>query len=312
MAAHSQLAQGKILSLPDEGLQTSFKIHALNGNQSVQGRTNCFAIYLFEAGTGSFEVDDAKYQFAAPALVFFNPYQKATFTLSRTVKAAVIEFHANFFCIETHHHAVGCNGVLFNNVYGIPLLPLNQRTRKEFSELIGNLYNELALQKLAHGEILTSYLKILLIRATRLKLEREKDAAVNLTETSQVLVELQHHIEQHYGQKHSPAEYAKLLNIPVKKLGKLVKDRLHRTLAQLIRDRILKHAKWQLLHTSRSIKEIAYEVGFEDEFYFSRLFKRSCGCSPANFRIHETKVRNGRNLSMPLSSLSIPSKSPER
>jgi AraC-like DNA-binding protein len=61
---------------------------------------------------------------------------------------------------------------------------------------------------------------------------------------------------------------------------------------------VLTHAKWQLLHTLRPVKEIAREVGFDDELYFSRLFKKATGMSPLHFREFETEIRGGSNLSM--------------
>ena len=43
------------------------------------------------------------------------------------VRGAVIQFHANCSIIETYHAEVGCNGLLFNDPYGVPLLPLDDR-----------------------------------------------------------------------------------------------------------------------------------------------------------------------------------------
>jgi AraC-like DNA-binding protein len=39
-------------------------------------------------------------------------------------------------------------------------------------------------------------------------------------------------------------------------------------------------------------------LGFSDELYFSRLFKKATGHSPTFFREFETEVRAGSNLSM--------------
>jgi AraC-like DNA-binding protein len=90
-----------------------------------------------------------------------------------------------------------------------------------------------------------------------------------------------------------------------KTLGRIVRQQLGTTPTDLIRSRILIHAKWQLLHTLRPVKEISRELGFRDELYFSRLFKKATGYSPTFFRDFETEIRGGSNLSMSLSQAPI-------
>src|SRR5207244_2956923 len=51
---------------------------------------------------------------------------------------------------------------------------------------------------------------------------------------------------------------------------------------------------------------IAREVGFEDELYFSRVFRKATGMSPTEYREFETAIRGGSNLSMPSAGPSIP------
>lgn len=89
-------------------------------------------------------------------------------------------------------------------------------------------------------------------------------------------------------------------------LNRLVRTHLGKTMTKIIRERILIHAKWELLHTLRPIKEIAAEIGFDDELYFSRLFKKATGCSPTYFREFETAIRGGSNLSMSFTRPTIP------
>ena len=261
-------------------------------------RSPCFSVYLIEQGGGTIRVDYTVHDFTAPALLCLNPYQRAAFSPLGATTGWVLHFHANFFCIETHHHAVGCNGVLFNEVYDVPLVKLEPGLLDEFDRWMGTIDDELRQQALAHMEVLVSCLKILLIKATRLKLAQHGPGGLEATKRPEVLRRLRELIETSYQSLHSPSEYARLLGISPKALARLCKTHFHKTISEIIRDRVMKHAKWQLLHTLKPVKLVAHEVGFDDEFYFSRLFKRSFGCSPAAFREHETAVRGGSNLSM--------------
>lgn len=284
--------------IAESGSFESVSAHAFSiGTDDTVKRSPCFTLYLVERGSGVVHVDYAEHAFAAPVLISLNPYQKVRFQPRTIASGWVLFFHANFFCIETHHHAVGCNGVLFNEVYEAPIVALSAAELEEFRRLMQDVAEELRCQAVAHLEVLVSSLKILLIKATRLKLAQQGSAQLPATGRPEVLRRLRELIETHYQSLHSPSEYARLLGVSTKSLAQLVKTHHHKTLTELIRDRIVKHAKWQLLHTPKAVKEIAYEVGFDDEFYFSRLFKRACGSSPLTFREYETTLRGGAQSS---------------
>lgn len=280
---------------PFDPLQINPVQFSASGNLS---RTPCFSLFLIQSGEGTVQISHATHSFHAPTLLCLSPYQCAAFTHNSQIEGLLLRFHANFFCIETHHHAVGCNGVLFNDVYEVPLVNLEPAQLVEFTDLFQAIGKELQQAALAQLEILTSYLKVLLVKATRLKIAQHGQDGLEATKQPDILRQLRDALEEHYQQKHRPSDYAAMLGVSHKTLSGLVKLHFHQTLSELIRERVLKHARWQLLHTLKSVKEIAYEVGFEDEFYFSRLFKRSFGCSPTAFREYETALRGSSNISM--------------
>jgi AraC-like DNA-binding protein len=273
-------------------------------------RSNRFTTIWVQEGRGTFRADLADHPFEPSCLLFSSPYQSIRLIHDLPVRGYSIEFHANFFCIETYHEEVGCNGILFNDVYGIPLVRLDPVQEREIGGLVQAMERELQGCGLAHNEVLISYLKILLIRATRIKLDQQALDWEPSGKRPAVLGELRRLIEAEFRVLHSPAEYARRLHMAPKSLGKVVKTYLHKTLTELIRERILRQARWEMLHTTKPVQQVARELGFEDVFYFSRFFKRATGLSPTFFRDYETAIRGGRNLSMPGRGPSIPAAGP--
>jgi AraC-like DNA-binding protein len=275
---------------------------------SLTARTNYFTIYWIQAGQGTFWADSACHAFADQSLLFFVPYQNIRLEPVGPVRGLALQFHANFLCIVTYHHEVGCDGILFNDLYGLPVVQLDERHRPEIANLFTHIRRELDECGLAHCEVLLSYLKILLVQATRLKVEQQDvQREGSAPQRSAVLVKLRELLEASYQKLHGPADYARLLHMTPRALGKLVKEHLGKTLSELIRERIVKQARWDLIHTSKPVKQIAHELGFDDELYFSRLFKRATGSSPTPFREFETAIRSKDNLSILPPVPSIPS-----
>ncbi len=272
---------------------------ALEGPAHEPPRTNCFAVCGVRSGAGTFWADASQFPFGPNELLFFVPYQHVRFEPDSPVQADLIRFHANFLCIETFHAEAGCSGALFNDPYGAPAVTLDGRATGDVFDLIERLRREDAERDLAFREAMLAHLKVLLILAARLKSSRNAACGAGTDLRHPLLAELRELIEANYRDWHAPADYARRLHVTPKTLGRLVREHLGTTPTDLIRSRLLIHAKWELLHTLRPVKEIARELGFADELYFSRLFKKATGRSPTLFREFETEIRGGSNLSMP-------------
>ncbi|RYZ32209.1 MAG: AraC family transcriptional regulator, partial [Sphingobacteriales bacterium] len=67
-------------------------------------------------------------------------------------------------------------------------------------------------------------------------------------------------------------------------LNALCQDLLGKTAGELIRDRILLEAKRLLVNADISISEIAWQLNFADNSYFSKFFKKQAGTTPEAFR----------------------------
>ena len=249
-------------------------------------RLGFYSMILIEKGEGNLHLDLLGYKFSENTLMCFTPYQPFMVEASEPLTGVCIHFHPDFFCIHKHQKETGCNGVLFNNIYDPPLIQTNCRETIQLLALIDTMQSEIQNQNLDQYDLIVSYLKIFLITASRIKIEKHPKARLDFSDKEHpfILQNLKDAIETHYKIKHMPSEYAGMLNISPKALTRICKNYFNKTLTDLIAERILIEAKRELYLTSKSIKEIAWELGYEDEHYFSRFFKKNAEISPQLYR----------------------------
>jgi AraC family transcriptional regulator, transcriptional activator of pobA len=185
-----------------------------------------------------------------------------------------------------HQKEVACNGVLFNNIYEPPFTTIDVPSAQNFKIILDQMKAEMQNQALAQYELLVSFLKIFLINASRLKTQQHPELSNKLDGLRKpfILQNLKDAIEKDFKIKHSASDYADVLNISVKALAKITKSYFNKTLTDLISERIIIEAKRELYLTNRSVKEIAFNLGYNDEHYFSRFFKNNADVSPQIYR----------------------------
>lgn len=265
----------------------AFKVFSFGDNSNFDHiqRLNYYSLIWIQNGNGKVKVDFSEYDFTKDQLLAFAPYQPFMITSTIAIKGIVIHFHPDFFCIHKHHQEVSCNGVLFNNIYEPPYVSINAVTKITFEMILQQIKTEMQNPALAQFELLISYLKIFLITASRLKKEQQPETSSNVSDKAPfILQNLKNYIEINFKIKHSPSDYADLLNITPKALAKITKNHFNKTLSNLIAERIIIEAKRELYLTNKSVKEIAYELGYNDEYYFSRFFKNNADVSPQIYR----------------------------
>lgn len=265
----------------------AFKLYTFNKHNPFDHlqRLNYYTLVWIKKGKGRLKADFSAYSFAENNLCCFSPYQPFMLIPEEAISGVVINFHPDFFCIHKHQKEVACNGVLFNNIYSPTTLQINEQAALDFDDLIEKLKTELEEPALAHYELLISYLKIFLITASRIKTAQTETQQIKPEHDEPfVLQNLKNFIETHYRAKHTARDYADLLAITPKALTKLTKTHFNKTLTDLIAERIVIEAKRELYLTNKTVKEIAHELGYNDEYYFSRFFKKNTDVSPQLYR----------------------------
>ncbi len=266
----------------------AFKLFSFDNNAYFDHlqRNNYYSLIWMKEGKGKVKADFSEYDFIQNTLFAFSPYQPFMFLPCKNIEGLALQFHPDFFCIHKHHAEVACNGVLFNNIYQPPFISIDDASSATLNMLLEQMKIEMQNPALAQYELLVSYLKIFLITASRVKSEQQPEALAQPKDVKQpfILQNLKDAIEKDFKTKHSATDYASALNISAKALAKLTKTYFNKTLTGLIAERIIIEAKRELYLTNKAIKEIAYELGYEDEYYFSRFFKTNADISPQLYR----------------------------
>lgn len=130
-----------------------------------------------------------------------------------------------------------------------------------------------------------TYLKQLLIRATRSwKRQHLTHDVTDQQSDLEFFRKFTRLVEEHYKCKHTVADYADFLCMAPKTITHKFNRLQLPQPNEVIKNRIILEAKRLLVHTSLTAKEIAYELGYSDPAYFSRLFQTKTGESPSSFR----------------------------
>lgn len=245
---------------------------------------NHFSMLLISKGKGQVLRDQATYGFQSDCLLCFAIYQPFMVKPDSELEGMLINFHPSFFCLFKHRNEVSCNGVLFNNLYDTPVVDLNPDEMKGLSVVTDQMKREMQNRQEPDPDVLLSYLKIFLINATRVKMEQRPGGSAEAGQLPSTLENLKNAIETNFKTLRTPGDYGELLHISVKALNKASKSHFNKTLTSLIAERLIIEAKRELYLTSKPVKQVAFELGYDDEFYFSRFFKKNVGVSPQIFR----------------------------
>ncbi|WP_329904978.1 AraC family transcriptional regulator [Porphyromonas pogonae] len=241
-----------------------------------------YHVLLFR-GKGSFMLDFTSYDFSGDTVLFFTPYQTFHWLGDEGTEINVFTFHGDFYCIEQHKKEVACNGLLFNNIYLYPHITISNKDYDELQWLLGKIKKEMEQTAQFSDAVVKAYLQLVLALCSRektLQLQRS-DAEIVYNRS---IAEVQDIIDQHFITRRDVAFYASMLGLSPNAFTKRTKQYFGKTPTRLIQDRVILEAK-KMLHLSySSVKEIAAKLHFDDEFYFSRYFKKAVGLSPAHYR----------------------------
>jgi AraC family transcriptional activator of pobA len=149
---------------------------------------------------------------------------------------------------------------------------------------LDRIEQELALHFSPRSALLEACLDVFLTLAAA-RIDSGDDAAE--TSARDRIARLNVLIGMHCKQHRPAAFYAAELGLSVTHLNRIARAAAGRSLNALLTDRLVSEARRNLVFSLMSIQQIAYELGYSDPAYFTRVFVRATGETPGTFRRRE-------------------------
>lgn len=238
-------------------------------------------IFLLLNGSMEHNIDFNQFVINKSNLFFISEgqYHLWSKTNRQNLKGFRLMFEESFIQTVLSHKNFLFELVFLNNVYHNPLIYLQKNNR--LVQLFDLLYQEYSREDF-NKRALQANLYLLLLEIQRetqsSKLGKNNNYHLEIYQKFNGLVNL------HFVENKTNMWYAKQLNISQVHLNKIVQKFTNTPIGQFIQNRRILEAKRLIATSSKTIKEIANDIGYEDVSYFTRVFKKNTKITPQEFR----------------------------
>jgi AraC-like DNA-binding protein len=242
-----------------------------------------FSIIIINKAGSDLIVDGEKIKTTQPQAIFITPGQYMLFPPGDHCDGYMVSFNSEFYCIELHDSEVACNGLLFLNNFNVVVISLDVQQQTVFKNTVVEMISEFNQDDLLKAEMLKNLLKNLLIRSNRLfrsqqVLDFQDDSNIDFARKFSELV------EKNYLKEKQIEFYAAKMGIAPATLTKKFQKYGSQSPSRILKNRVLIQAKRYLIYSDKSVKEIAFLLGYDDPHYFSRLFLKETETAPSDYR----------------------------
>lgn len=226
-------------------------------------------------------VDYQEYEHQANTCFFLAPGQIHNFCRDSENAGYLFHFNEIFLSRNDKDALLHIQYRLFNE-FEKPFIQLSQEQQVELQYITSKLRQEMDAKEHNYREQLYYYFQILILNLERLR--QEEDHSWQTDPHFELAMGFKKAIEKYKGEFHNVQYFSEVLGTTEKTLSVVSKKYFHETPANFIHKKKVLEAKRLLSHTSRSIKEVAYELGFEQATYFTKYFKKHTSLTPKEFQ----------------------------
>jgi AraC family transcriptional activator of pobA len=240
-----------------------------------------FQVLFLFGGQVRAGICDAVWECTGPVAITIHPSLVHGFDFSEQAQGYVLTIDQQVLFASARDH-----GELFAPLFVEPQaieLPPAGATRSRLESLLEQLLAEAAWPQQGHELILEWLARAALLLLVRAQAEHrlaDQSGRGDFALYSRFRAE----VEGRYKEQWQVGQYAAALRVTPTRLNRLCLRIAGRSAFDIAQERLLLEACRQLTYLPASVASIAYELGFQDPAYFSRLFKKRFGLTPREYR----------------------------
>jgi AraC family transcriptional activator of pobA len=240
-------------------------------------RDEYYVLMVLIKGSGVMQCDMGTINVRPRSVVFIKPYQ---------VHAAAVDEGASdayFISIAPFLVPAFCRDILDNVSVEEQCLQLSSVDMEGLLQMTEVLYREFNTANPYKVQITINLLNALIIYVSALFSSLEQRPDLKQTQSFRLMQNFKSLVSPDTF-LHSASYFAEKLHVASSHLNDCIKATTGLSVTGFLQQTMLLEAKRQLYYTNADVKTIAFNLGFEDHTYFSRLFKKLCSETPLAFR----------------------------
>lgn len=255
------------------------------GKMFKPARTSHFTMHLHRSGELEVKINLIKYKVQQPCLFVVTPdcVREKVYESSDTDSTS-LGFSRDFLG-KAMLHKKHLDAFSFFSQQSDPLFLLTNTEADTLNELMLLLKKQNANE--AHpykNEMVHHAFALFMFDMARLAKKYRTDLDQKLTRKEDILFRFIRLLSKHFKEERSVQFYADSLFITPKHLTKTIKDITTKTCGDMIDDMVISEAKILLNDFSYSIGQVADQLHFSDQYFFSKFFKKHTGISPKGYK----------------------------
>lgn len=193
-------------------------------------------------------------------------------------KGYVLHFTLDYICKSEKDIELIFQNSLFCHFDYNEIITVNRPN--EFSHQLAKIEQEIKVRPFQYLESIHSRIELLLFEVNRSKIENGGE----VWRPTALFLRFLEFVRNNFDRNYSLRDIAIRLQTTELKLNELAKEHAGKTAQNVIYGLVVSEAQRKLQYENKSIKEVAFDLGFHDPYYFSKFFKKYTGMSPRKFQ----------------------------